>query len=227
MFQVDLWLGYCAFHMGDYKRAMLEYEALTHAKTPPKVKSEDFHCERYFQSVWINLACCYFYLGMYRCSRVCFCFLFVIFFNLSCYLSFNKNIIFLQTVEDFFSSAMPRRWLKRRRSRDWRRGSNSTFRTSSSSSEYLETGVTWFCRFGDEKKLMQFHQELEDVIEDQLSLGKTTNTVLDKHNDGDDQGGEWWYCHQSIQWLIFLSIHPLPKITLSRGNWHLQADFAG
>ena len=26
-------------------------------------------------------------------------------------------------------------------------------------------------RFGDEKKLMQFHQELEDVIEDQLSLG--------------------------------------------------------
>ena len=33
---------------------------------------------------------------------------------------------------------------------------------------------------------MQFHQELEDVIEDQLSLGKTTNTVLDKHNDGDD-----------------------------------------
>ena len=33
-----MWLGYCAFHMGDYKRAMLEYEALTHAKTPPKVK---------------------------------------------------------------------------------------------------------------------------------------------------------------------------------------------
>ena len=52
--------------------------------------------------------------------------------------------------------------------------------------------MTWFGRFGDEKKLMQFHQELEDVIEDQLSLGKTTNTVLDKHNDGDgdDQGGE-------------------------------------
>ena len=73
--QVDLWLGYCAFHMGDYKRAMLEYEALTHAKTPPKVKSEDFHCERYFQSVWINLACCYFYLGMYRCSRFVFCLL--------------------------------------------------------------------------------------------------------------------------------------------------------
>ena len=25
-------------------------------------------------------------------------------------------------------------------------------------------------KFGDEKKLMQYHQELEDVIEDQLSL---------------------------------------------------------
>ena len=37
LLQVDMWLGYCAFHMGDYKRAMLEYEALTHAKTPPKV----------------------------------------------------------------------------------------------------------------------------------------------------------------------------------------------
>jgi intraflagellar transport protein 56 len=52
----DLWLGYCAFHLGDYKRAMLEFEALTHAKTPPK-------------TVWINLACCYFYLGMYSDSE--------------------------------------------------------------------------------------------------------------------------------------------------------------
>ena len=32
-----MWLGYCAFHMGDYKRSMLEYEALTHSKEPPKV----------------------------------------------------------------------------------------------------------------------------------------------------------------------------------------------
>ena len=36
---VDLWLGYCAFHMGDYKRAMLEYEALTHAKSRLKMLS--------------------------------------------------------------------------------------------------------------------------------------------------------------------------------------------
>ena len=51
--EVDMWLGYCAFHMGDYKRAMLEYEALTHSKSTPK-------------SVFINLAVCYFYLGMYK-----------------------------------------------------------------------------------------------------------------------------------------------------------------
>jgi intraflagellar transport protein 56 len=29
---VDAWLGYAAFHAGDYKRAMLEFEALTRAK---------------------------------------------------------------------------------------------------------------------------------------------------------------------------------------------------
>ena len=28
----DMWLGYCAFHNGDYKRAMLEYDALTQSK---------------------------------------------------------------------------------------------------------------------------------------------------------------------------------------------------
>ena len=50
---VDMWLGYCAFHVGDYKRAMLEYEALTHAKKPPK-------------DAYLNLACIFFYLGEFR-----------------------------------------------------------------------------------------------------------------------------------------------------------------
>merc|ERR1719225_1309722 len=100
--EVDMWLGYCAFHMGDYKRAMLEYEALTHAKTPPK-------------SVWINLACCYFYLGMYK------------------------------EAEKVIDKA---------------------------EKGQLRTRVRFHLshKFGDEKKLMTFHQELEDVIEDQLSL---------------------------------------------------------
>ncbi|XP_069629760.1 intraflagellar transport protein 56 isoform X2 [Haliaeetus albicilla] len=48
----DLWIGYSAFHLGDYKRALEEYEALT--KQPA--------CNA---DVWVNLACTYFFLGMY------------------------------------------------------------------------------------------------------------------------------------------------------------------
>ncbi|NXG58068.1 IFT56 protein, partial [Hemiprocne comata] len=48
----DLWIGYSAFHLGDYKRALEEYEALT--KQPA--------CS---PDVWVNLACTYFFLGMY------------------------------------------------------------------------------------------------------------------------------------------------------------------
>ena len=68
--------------MGDYKRAMLEYEALTHTKSPPKVQTTKImvfqgHRMPHFHSsailtlktVWINLACCYFYLGMYSESE--------------------------------------------------------------------------------------------------------------------------------------------------------------
>ena len=99
---VDMWLGYCAFHMGDYKRAMLEYEALTHSKSPPK-------------SVWINLAVCYFYLGMYKESE--------------------------KMAEKGDKSRLKTRLM---------------FHLSH--------------KFGDEKKLMKYHSELEDVIEDQLSL---------------------------------------------------------
>ncbi|NWV20643.1 IFT56 protein, partial [Origma solitaria] len=48
----SLWIGYCAFHLGDYKRALKEYEALTKQPT----------CN---PDVWVNLACTYFFLGMY------------------------------------------------------------------------------------------------------------------------------------------------------------------
>jgi len=50
---VSLWLAYSAFHAGDYKRALLEYEAL---------KGDKAHDQ---DEVLINLACTYFYLGMY------------------------------------------------------------------------------------------------------------------------------------------------------------------
>lgn len=99
---LDMWLGYCAFHMGDYKRAMLEYEALTHAKNTPK-------------SVYINLAVCYFYLGMYKESE--------------------------KMAEKSDKSRLKTRLM---------------FHLSH--------------KFSDEKKLMKYHGELEDIIEDQLSL---------------------------------------------------------
>ncbi|XP_064640448.1 intraflagellar transport protein 56-like isoform X2 [Lineus longissimus] len=50
--ETDLWIAYCAFHLGDYKRAMEEYERLT--------RRDGCHPD-----VWTNLGCCYFFLGMY------------------------------------------------------------------------------------------------------------------------------------------------------------------
>uniref|UniRef100_A0A2K6SR24 Intraflagellar transport protein 56 n=1 Tax=Saimiri boliviensis boliviensis TaxID=39432 RepID=A0A2K6SR24_SAIBB len=49
----NLWIGYCAFHLGDYKRALEEYENAT--------KEENCNSD-----VWVNLACTYFFLGMYK-----------------------------------------------------------------------------------------------------------------------------------------------------------------
>ncbi len=60
---VDMWLGYCAFHAGDYKRAMLEYEALTHSQHQDKKKKEK---EKPLKDAFINLAIVFFYLGMYH-----------------------------------------------------------------------------------------------------------------------------------------------------------------
>uniref|UniRef100_A0A3Q1GAW1 Intraflagellar transport protein 56 n=1 Tax=Acanthochromis polyacanthus TaxID=80966 RepID=A0A3Q1GAW1_9TELE len=49
----DLWIGYCAFHLGDYKRAMEEYKSLT---LNPECPAE----------VWVFLACALFFLGLYK-----------------------------------------------------------------------------------------------------------------------------------------------------------------
>ena len=101
----DLWIGYCAFHVGDYKRALLEYESLL--ATGGKNKSS--------KNVHISMACTYFYLGMY------------------------------QEAEGAAEKA---------------------------DKGQLRTRLRFHLahKFGDEKKLMTFHQELEDIIEDQLSL---------------------------------------------------------
>uniref|UniRef100_A0A8C2PT01 Intraflagellar transport protein 56 n=1 Tax=Cyprinus carpio TaxID=7962 RepID=A0A8C2PT01_CYPCA len=49
----DLWIGFCAFHLGDHKRAMEEYRALT---LRPECPVE----------VWVYLGCSLFFLGLYK-----------------------------------------------------------------------------------------------------------------------------------------------------------------
>ncbi|KAM6941743.1 intraflagellar transport protein 56 isoform 2-T2 [Lycodopsis pacificus] len=98
----DLWIGYCAFHLGDYKRAMEEYKSLT---MKPECLAE----------VWVFLACALFFLGLY------------------------------EEAEEAASKA-PMSPLQNR----------LLFHLAH--------------KFNDEKQLMGFHQNLEDVTEDQLSL---------------------------------------------------------
>ncbi|XP_069053287.1 intraflagellar transport protein 56 isoform X2 [Lepisosteus oculatus] len=98
----DLWVGYCAFHLGDYRRAMEEYRSLTQRDG----------CS---PDVWVNLACTYFFLGMYA------------------------------EAEEAALKA-PKSQLQNR----------LLFHLAH--------------KFNDEKKLMGFHQNLQDVTEDQLSL---------------------------------------------------------
>ncbi|XP_062919426.1 intraflagellar transport protein 56 isoform X1 [Mobula hypostoma] len=99
---IDMWVGYCAFHLGDYRRAMEEYEALT--------KNEDVNPD-----VWVNLACTFFFLGMYKEAE---------------------------------EAAM-----KAPKSR-------------------LQNRLLFHLahKFSDEKRLMNYHQNLQDITEDQLSL---------------------------------------------------------
>lgn len=98
----DLWMGYSAFHLGDYKRTVTIYENLRKKDyVPPDVPT--------------NLACCYFYLGMYPESQ--------------------------KTLEDAEDSKLKIRLL---------------FHLAH--------------KMGNEAKLTEYHQMLQDVIEDQLSL---------------------------------------------------------
>lgn len=100
--EVDMWIAYCAFHLGDYKRAMEEYERLT--------KQDGCHPD-----VWLFLGCCMFYLGLYQEA-------------------------------DKMTQKAPKERLSNR----------LLFHLSH--------------KFGDERKLMSHHQNLQDVIEDQLTL---------------------------------------------------------
>ncbi|XP_051997559.1 intraflagellar transport protein 56-like [Xyrauchen texanus] len=98
----DLWIGYCAFHLGDHKRAMEEYKALTLRPDCPV-------------DVWVYLGCSLFFLGLYKEAE-------------------EAALKGLKT--------------------------------------QLQNRLLFHLahKFNDEKKLMGFHQNLEDVTEDQLSL---------------------------------------------------------
>ncbi|KAK9703230.1 hypothetical protein QE152_g29460 [Popillia japonica] len=99
---IDLWLAYCAFHNGDYKRAMTVYQQL-------------YNQDEKTADICLNLACCFFYLGMYEESRKV-----------------------LQKAE-----SCP-----------------------------LKTRLNFHLshKLSDESMLMEHHQQLQDIIEDQLSL---------------------------------------------------------
>lgn len=96
------WIAYCAFHLGDFKKAMECYEKIT--------KRNSINPE-----VWLWLACTYFMLGMYPDA-------------------------------DDASKKAPKSKLLNR----------LLFHLSH--------------KFNDEKRLMSYHQNLQDITEDQLSL---------------------------------------------------------
>ncbi|KAJ1517844.1 Intraflagellar transport protein 56 [Coelomomyces lativittatus] len=99
-----LWMGFSAFHLGDYHRAMKIYEELCQPKHP-----------HYNSNFLLYLAICEFYLGLY-------------------------------TESDKHAREAPASKLQNR----------LLFHLSH--------------KFNDEKRLMQHHQHLQDVVEDQLTL---------------------------------------------------------
>ncbi|KAF7286814.1 hypothetical protein GWI33_003871 [Rhynchophorus ferrugineus] len=98
----NLWMGYCYFHRGDYKNALQVYKKLQ--KENPDIKN-----------LAVNIACCYFYLGMYEESQEAL-------------------------------SHAPTSELKIR----------------------LNFHISH--KLKDEATLMEYHQQLQDILEDQLSL---------------------------------------------------------
>ena len=142
---IDLWIAYCAFHLADYKRAMDEYEHLT--------KKANCHPE-----VWNFLACCYFFLGMYKeadeASAKGIKQTFIVTLQRqnssnaqSVYISLNMvNVFYKEIFNLYVIAGGPKSALQNR----------LAFHLSH--------------KFNDEKRLMSYHQNLRDVIEDQLSL---------------------------------------------------------
>ncbi|XP_050311296.1 intraflagellar transport protein 56 isoform X2 [Anthonomus grandis grandis] len=98
----NLWMAYCYFHRGDYKKSLEIYESLYKKKVEVK-------------NLAVNIACCLFYLGMYEESQ------------------------------EILMNAAP---------------------------NDLKTRLNFHIshKLKDESSLMEYHQNLQDVLEDQLSL---------------------------------------------------------
>ncbi|XP_058493513.1 intraflagellar transport protein 56-like [Solea solea] len=113
----DLWIGYCAFHLGDFKRAMEEYQSLTR---DPECPAE----------VWAYLACSLFFLGLYKEAEEAAC---------KAPVSPLQNRLLLHLAH----------------------------------------------KFNAEKNLMEFHKNLKDTIEDNLSLA-SINYMHSHYNEAID-----------------------------------------
>ncbi|KAF5287512.1 hypothetical protein FQA39_LY04140 [Lamprigera yunnana] len=100
--EIDLWMAYCAFHLGDYKKALDIYQNV-------------MTLDETLKHLIVNIACCYFYLGMYEESKT------ILEKEVQCGLKTRLN-----------------------------------FHLSH--------------KLGDEVALMEYHQQLQDILEDQLSL---------------------------------------------------------
>jgi intraflagellar transport protein 56 len=110
--ETQLWLGYTNFHLGDYRRAMEVYLSLVSESSNSNNNSNSNGGPD--PLIHLYLACCYFFLGMYKES-------------------------------DESAQRGPTCKLQNR----------LLFHLSH--------------KFNDEKRLMGYHQNLQDVIEDQVS----------------------------------------------------------
>ncbi|XP_050525435.1 intraflagellar transport protein 56 isoform X4 [Daktulosphaira vitifoliae] len=99
--ELEQWIAYCYFHLGDYKNAMFIYKKLSE-----QIKTKQ---------ILANLSCCYFYLGMYP-------------------------------------------------------EADEVLQKSDFSEVKIRLQFHLAHKQSDEKKLMEFHELLADVVEDQLSL---------------------------------------------------------
>lgn len=108
----DLWIGFCHFHLGEYKAALEEYEKIVEKQI---LKPDNIE-QIVRGDIWSYISCCQFLLGMYNEAHA------------------------------------------------------SLSRMTNKSALLNRLQFHLAHKFTDEKTLMQHHQQLQDVLEDQLCL---------------------------------------------------------